>query len=410
MQKLEVVATHMQKVLSDIKILNNSSIDDLFSQLPLYYFDDNVVDYLNELSKELFKLNQLKDYPDLLTLAFFCRKANLIHLKNIYTNDLNIKIGRGLAFHVTPSNVPMNFAYSYIAGLISGNSNIVRVPSKEFKQVDLFFDALNNLDQYTSFFSITTRTLFVKYERNSNSTEYFSSICDVRIIWGGDSTIDLIRKNKIPARSIDITFADRYSFSIINAKEYNEFNDKKKLAVGFFNDTYLFDQNACTSPQLVLWFGEKNDIQKAKEIFWSTLHEYVVDKYQISTITGIDKLTNYYSFKIHGIESKVKIIDNYLWRIELETLPVEIDKYKGNSGYFFEFNITELDQIAPIVSQKYQTLAYFGFEKEKLNEFIIRNNFKGIDRVIPIGKTAEFDLIWDGYNLIEHLTRSIQII
>ena len=67
MQKLEVVATHMHKVLSDIKILNKSTIDDLLTQLPLYYFDDNVIDYLNELSKELFKLNEIKAFPDLLT-------------------------------------------------------------------------------------------------------------------------------------------------------------------------------------------------------------------------------------------------------------------------------------------------------------------------------------------------------
>jgi len=106
----------------------------------------------------------------------------------------------------------------------------------------------------------------------------------------------------------------------------------------------------------------------------------------------------------------VKVIDNFLWRIELETLPIDIDKYKGNSGYFFEFNIDNLDQINPIISQKYQTLAYFGFEKSSLNEFILKNNFKGIDRVIPIGKTADFALTWDGYNLIEHLTRNIQIL
>ncbi len=410
MQKLEVVATHMQKVLSDITILNKSSVDNLLNQLPLYYFDNNIIDYLNELSKELFKLNEIKAYPDLLTLAFFCRKANLNNLKLNYSNNSKIKIGRGLAFHVTPSNVPMNFAYSYIAGLLSGNNNIVRVPSKEFKQVELFFIALNNLDTITSLKNISDRTLFVKYDRNSNSTEYFSSICDVRIIWGGDSTIDLIRKNKIPARSIDITFADRYSFSVINAKDYLNHENKKSLAVGFFNDTYLFDQNACTSPQLVFWYGNNEDILKAKEAFWSVLHEYVVEKYQISTITGVDKLTNYYSFKTQGISSKVKVIDNFLWRVELDTLPIDIDKYKGNSGYFFEFNINDLNQIKPIISQKYQTLAYFGFESNELKDFILSNNFKGIDRVIPIGKTAEFTLTWDGYNLIEHLTRTIQIL
>ena len=63
-------------------------------------------------------------------------------LKLNYTNNLSIKIARGIVFHVTPSNVPMNFAYSYIAGLLSGNNNIVRVPSKQFKQVGLFFVAL----------------------------------------------------------------------------------------------------------------------------------------------------------------------------------------------------------------------------------------------------------------------------
>jgi hypothetical protein len=410
MQKLEVVATHMQKVLSDITILNKSSVDNLFNQFPLYCFDNNVIDYLNELSKELFKFNEIKVYPDLLTFAFFCRKSNLNNSKLNYLIKSDIKIGRGLAFHVTPSNVPMNFAYSFIAGLLSGNNNIVRVPSKEFKQVELFFIALNNLDSVTSFTNISSRTIFVKYDRNSNSTGYFSSICDVRIIWGGDSTIDLIRKNKIPARSIDITFADRFSFSVVNAKEYLNYGNKKNLAVGFFNDTYLFDQNACTSPQLVFWYGSNDDIIKAKDAFWSVLHEYVIKKYQISTITGVDKLTNYYSFKTHGISSKIKVIDNYLWRVELDTLPIDIDKYKGNSGYFFEYSINDLNQINPIISQKYQTLAYFGFELEILNEFILNNNFKGIDRVIPVGKTAEFTLTWDGYNLMEHLTRTIQIL
>ena len=41
-------------------------------------------------------------------------------------------MGRGLAFHVCLSNVPTNFIYSFIFGLLSGNSNIVKMPSKNF--------------------------------------------------------------------------------------------------------------------------------------------------------------------------------------------------------------------------------------------------------------------------------------
>ena len=49
----------------------------------------------------------------------------------------NILLGRGNIFHIAPSNVPMNFAYSLAFGLLSGNNNIVRIPSRNFFQVDI---------------------------------------------------------------------------------------------------------------------------------------------------------------------------------------------------------------------------------------------------------------------------------
>ena len=55
-------------------------------------------------------------------------------------------IGRGLAYHIAPSNIPINFAYSLVFGLLSGNTNIVRLSSKNFIQIkllcDLFFKIL----------------------------------------------------------------------------------------------------------------------------------------------------------------------------------------------------------------------------------------------------------------------------
>lgn len=400
----------MHKVLSDIKKFNGAELETLINLVPYHCFDDRVTDYLNELSKELFSLRDLKKFPDLLTLAFFCRKANLQDIYKKYSKSSLNKIGRGIIFHVTPSNVPLNFAYSFIAGSVTGNTNIVRVPSKDFDQMHLFFNALTALDSKPQFSEVSKRSIFINYHKDSTLTEYFSSICDVRLIWGGDTTIDLIRKNKIPSRSIDITFADRYSFSVINAHQYLEFDNKNSLAIGFFNDTYLFDQNACTSPHLVCWLGTVEEITRAKEIFWTTLHEYVLNKYKISHITGVDKLTNYLSFKTKGIESKIFCSDNYLWRIELEKLPVNIDEYKGNAGYFFEYSISNLVELLPIINQKYQTLSYFGFTNDELINFFKSNTFKGIDRIVPIGKSADFSLTWDGYNLIEHLTRTVQII
>ena len=83
---------------------------------------------------------EVRHYPDVVTFAFFCRKANLLHLQKEHATN-SLRLGRGLVFHIAPSNVPVNFAYSLICGLLSGNNNIVRLPGKQFRQVDLIVDS-----------------------------------------------------------------------------------------------------------------------------------------------------------------------------------------------------------------------------------------------------------------------------
>ena len=57
----------------------------------------------------------------------------------------------------------------------------------------------------------------VKYQDNDNFTKLISTKCDARIIWGGDETIKKIRNFEISPRTIELTFADRYSLCIINS-------------------------------------------------------------------------------------------------------------------------------------------------------------------------------------------------
>ena len=54
-------------------------------------------------------------------------------------------LGKGTIFHIAPSNVPINFAFSLISGILMGNSNMVRLPSNQFKQINIIVDAFNRL-------------------------------------------------------------------------------------------------------------------------------------------------------------------------------------------------------------------------------------------------------------------------
>ena len=66
--------------------------------------------------------------------------------------------------------------------------------------------------------------------------------------------------------------------------------------------------------------------------------------------------------------------------------------------------------MVPIIKNKYQTLAYYGYDREMWKDFVLKNRMIGVDRIVPIGETTAFSLTWDGYNLIDQLTRIVSII
>ena len=379
---------------------------------PRQPFSDDVILFLNALSKEINRDPRSRQYPDVATFAFFCRKSNINQLKKQYFNKETIRLGRGLAFHVAPSNVPVNFAYSLLTGMLAGTSNIVKVPSKYFEQIDVIAEAIHRIYEVQLYPDVSKRIKLVRYDRSDDTvTEKLSEICDVRIIWGGDETINKIRKHPIPPRSFDITFPDRYSFCVINADEFVKEGKPEKVAEGFYNDTYLFDQNACTSPHLVIWLGSKDNVEKSKKIFWSNLHKIAKQKYVFSSIRAVDKLTALCDHSINNNDiSKVISKDNLLWRIELKGLEKGVENFHSNCGYFLEYYAKSFGQVIAIVNQRYQTMSYYGVHENDLKRLISIGKPKGIDRVVPVGRTMDFDLTWDGYGLVSHLSRVINII
>ena len=375
-------------------------------QKPDVPFADNVIEFLNALSSALLKDRESRLYPDAITFAFFCRKGNLLKLKDEYTGDGVLRMGRGLLFHIAPSNVPINFGYSLVAGLLAGNNNIVRVSSKQFPQVDLIIKHLHALLASGEYNEVANSIALVRYDRTSDANAMFSAMCNVRVIWGGDATIATLRQNAIPPRAFDVCFADRYSIAALNPEAVMAASDAemKKLAEAFYNDTYLFDQNACSAPHTIFWVTNDN-VNIAKEKFWSAVHEHVAAKYQLQAVMSVDKLTAFYRQAACMEVSKEKMPDNVVVRTELKELPKNIEDFRCACGYFSEYSVGTLDEIAPIVNIKYQSLGYYGFSKEELRDFVIRNRFQGLDRIVPIGETTAFALTWDGYNLIDTFTR-----
>ena len=375
--------------------------------IPMAPFADEVCDFLNDLSKEILSSSEGRLYPDLSALAFWCRKANIQKLKS-QERVGKYRLGRGLCFHIAPSNIPVNFAFSYVFSLLAGNANIVRLPSKDFPQVNALIGILKKvIEKYPK---IQSRTAFVKYDRNSNATEEFSKIADARMIWGGDNTIKTVKSCTTKPRCVDIAFADRYSVCILDGEKILEADEKimQRLSENFYNDTYLMDQNACSSPQIIYWLNDSSD---AREKFWNTVYETAERKYVLQDAVCVDKYTKFCEDAIdyHETIKGVKNRGNLLYRSEISVLSENIENLRGKGGYFYEYSLNDLGEFFQVVDEKYQTVTYFGINPETLALNISSHELRGIDRIVPVGQAMDIDIIWDGYDLLSQLSRIIDV-
>ncbi|MFV0518983.1 MAG: acyl-CoA reductase [Lachnospirales bacterium] len=399
MINIDVERLDINYLINDERVLTN-----IINKPVLKIFDDSVIDFLDSLSKKI--LNEGKEYTDLISFGFWIRKSNILNIYKKYSTSN--RLGRGIIFHIAPSNVPLNFAYSLVCGLLSGNTNIVKISSKEFSQVLLLIKLMK--ETLCFFPEINLKIFIIQYKNQKEVTDYFSSIANVRIIWGGDKTISNIRKSELPSYGKEICFFDRYSFLLINAEDYLEEKNKKLIANRFYNDTYLNDQNACTSPKLLVWyFDDEKILENAKKIFWNELHLLVKEKYEIQPIQIMDKLVKEYIIFSEGIDGfSENIYSNSLMTIiDIKELNSDILKMNYNSGFFLQYETKKINDIISLCQRKTQTLATYGFDNEEVRKMLMENGVWGIDRVVKLGETLNFDVLWDGYDLILELSREI---
>lgn len=398
MQKLGGVLILMKNVNY---IIGNENI----VNTPMQTFSDDVCNFLNEISSKLMKSPIIREYTDLSALAFWCRKANLQKIKENFGKNTD-RLGRGLCFHIAPSNIPINSIFSYFFGLLAGNSNIVRLSSKDFPQVDFVCNLIK--DVLKNYPEIEKRTAFVKYERSNEISEEFSKIADCRMIWGGDKTIQIFKAFECKPRCIDITFPDRYSICLIDAEKINEASEEtlKRLAESFYVDTYLMDQNACSSPQLIYWL---NDSEEARSKFWATVYAYASAKYNLQDAVCVDKYTKFCEDAIMFENvGKTTHKTNLLYRSEIKSLE-NVQNIRGKGGYFYEYSLTDIEDLFSVVTDKYQTVTYFGINQDELLKSVVEHNLRGIDRIVPIGKAMDIGVIWDGHDLVRELSRKIAL-
>ncbi len=374
---------------------------------PTKIFDENILKFLSNLSKIILSSKEAKKFPDLITLGFWCRESNIKALKKEYQSDV-LRMGRGVILHITPSNIPMTFAYSLFFGLLSGNQNIVRIPSKNFYQIKLLVNFFEKLLKKKKFISLKKKFVLISYKNSDEISAYLSKFVDGRIIWGGDKTVKKFKSFETLPRCIDLYFADRFSGCIIDLNSLKRLkeNEIEKICNDFYTDCYLMDQMGCSSPIVIFWIGSSN--HKINKKFWDIFSKIVDRRYDFDLIAANKKLLNLTNLVLNN---KISLIANYkkfnILRINIKKLTKDIVDLNPKFGSFYEIHLPNLKKLSTHINKKFQTLVYYGIDRKHIENLILEKNLKGIDRVVPIGRAFDLNTKWDGYDIVLNLSRII---
>jgi len=374
-------------------------------------FASKLMKLTEQFSRRLLEDREARGWPELQVLGFWLRNAALEAMKKDFTQKPEtISVPQGIVFHIPPANVDTMFAYSLFMSLLCGNANVIRMPSRRGGAMTLLLRILDEV--FSGAVAPKDQLLIIGYEHDDEITEIISKSADLRVIWGGDKTVDTIRQIPLSPWGRELVFPDRFSWSAFDVAAYRTLNDmaKDKLAEQYFNDLFWFDQAGCASPRVVLWRGAVTT--SITDDFYKRVANVVEDKrWKLDVgINAMKQTRNYGAMADYSITAK-RDFGPALTIFSMKDLG-DLKAIRDTpcfGGTLFEISIRDLSDIVPHIEKRDQTLTHFGFEKTELESFVHALNEHSFDRLVPIGQALSFNAVWDGYDLLQNFTRLVTI-
>lgn len=373
--------------------------------------EQDLVDILAALSRRLLKSRLAREAPQVAAVGYWLRPAaigKLVASERAKVGEDSVLAPRGLAFHLPPANVDTLFLYSWSMSLLAGNANIVRLPSKMGPVAEL---VVSEIISALAEAGDADRHLFLAYDHAAGHNRAFSAAADLRLIWGGDRKVLDVSRDPLRPDGLGLGFPDRYSFGAIKVEWYLAQDDAARdaLATRFYNDTYWFDQMGCGSPRLLYWEGAEDGYRRAVSDFLDRLERVIAAKSYKSEIgTAMSKLTYASRVAAGGTIDRAVLRSNELLVVEGgENLDLRDQSHGG--GVLGQVRISSLLDIVLGLRKGDQTLVHAGFTREELVELARAARSRGLYRLVPLGEALSFEAVWDGIDLLTHMTRRITV-
>ena len=125
--------------------------------------DPALLDFCQALSSRLLRDPGSRQFPDVMTFGYFCRKS----ISKVINTCTTVTAGlAGVVLHIAPANIPVNFAFSFLMGFSVRQHQLCPRTDNPYPQVDLIVAAIDDILADPDFATLRPRIKFFTCERD----------------------------------------------------------------------------------------------------------------------------------------------------------------------------------------------------------------------------------------------------
>lgn len=377
-------------------------------------FDARTLAFLAAFAERILRDTDLRSAPELVALAYWFRPAAIETLRQRYTRlaEHGLLRPRGVAFHIAPANVDAVFVYSWFLSLLCGNRNIVRLSKRENPHRLALLTLLGEVMAHPEHADIAAANAVLAYDRDDGITTALSARCHLRVVWGGDATVQHVRSLPLPPLATELVFPNRNAWALLDAQTVLDASEDalRQASSAFHNDTFWFGQQACSSPRAVLWIGSTAEVDVARARFWPALAAELTRRgTQDEAAQLATRLVSAHQAAAEAAVTLASTLSDWPLRLMTDRFSPALREQHCGYGLIYEIQRERLDGSTGLFVAEDQTIAYWGFTREALVAWVCSLPDRAIDRIVPLGQALRFADRWDGHDLLRAFSRQVVI-
>lgn len=373
-----------------------------------------IVEIINEYSKMLLRNKKFYNYEGISFLILWLKKSNIEKLLNINLNkkeylDDFVEIEdnkfikaqpRGIICHFMAGNVPTLSIYYFIQAILCKNVSLIRVPFQNIEIVTELLkplkDIIVNFDgtDYSGIILLKSISIIGFLSSSMELNKEMSMAADVRVICGGEEAVNSICVLPKKTTCKDVIFGPKYSFAVFDKSAVSSKNLSKTLD-SFARDIIIFDQKACSSPQVL--FVEKSEISLRKIV--QALSEALKKqskRYPNDRITkgGSAKIINKRGEYLLSLDKDILCGEGLQYTI-LINKEISLEETVNYRTIFIK-EVDDIFKVCDLITPRIQTIGIASQDDSKMKTFANKVSLKGVDRIVKVGFMNLYDSPWDG--------------